>query len=268
MPWREVAAPAARADPALDDLAAFRRLGNGRTRRSARDRAAATGSAPPFSIAAPAAAVARAAAAGRLRRWCRLVAEAAVRCSARGPQAAAKADMPDHPEQRRQPVASIDRRENFSSFGSREPSPLSLLMRPVATALQTRGKDGLGRTSHLLVHSLFDLLALLAALAAYRLVPAAAPGAAEPWRPHPLYIPAAHWRGPRRLSCRLRQSVAQPDCGWRAASRARSPAPLSRSRLLKWRAGSAARPGCAWSRRWRRRSPSDGSAAFSPGSTT
>jgi len=39
----------------------------------------------------------------------------------------------------------------------------------------------------LLVHSLFDLLALLAALAAYRLVPAGSP---EPWRLHPLYIPA------------------------------------------------------------------------------
>ena len=40
----------------------------------------------------------------------------------------------------------------------------------------------------MLVHSLFDLLALLAALAAYRLAPA---GTAEPWRRHPLYIPAA-----------------------------------------------------------------------------
>jgi prolipoprotein diacylglyceryltransferase len=39
-----------------------------------------------------------------------------------------------------------------------------------------------------LVHSLFDLLALLAALAAYRLVPARTP---EPWRLHRLYIPAA-----------------------------------------------------------------------------
>ena len=44
----------------------------------------------------------------------------------------------------------------------------------------------------LLVHSLFDLLALLAALAAYRLVPAAAPGMPpEPWRLHRLYIPVA-----------------------------------------------------------------------------
>ena len=39
----------------------------------------------------------------------------------------------------------------------------------------------------MLVHSLFDLLALLAALAAYRLVPAGSP---EPWL-HPLYLPAA-----------------------------------------------------------------------------
>ena len=44
----------------------------------------------------------------------------------------------------------------------------------------------------MLVHSLFDLLALLAALAVYRLVPAASPGVPpEPWRLHPLYIPAA-----------------------------------------------------------------------------
>jgi len=49
-----------------------------------------------------------------------------------------------------------------------------------------------GKFTALLVHSLFDLLALLAALAAYRLVPTAAPGMApEPWRLHPLYIPAA-----------------------------------------------------------------------------
>jgi prolipoprotein diacylglyceryltransferase len=39
-----------------------------------------------------------------------------------------------------------------------------------------------------LVHSLFDLLALLAALAAYRLVPVGTP---EPWRLHRLYVPAA-----------------------------------------------------------------------------
>lgn len=44
----------------------------------------------------------------------------------------------------------------------------------------------------MLVHSLFDLLALLAALAVYRLVPAAAPGMPpELWRLHRLYIPAA-----------------------------------------------------------------------------
>ena len=44
----------------------------------------------------------------------------------------------------------------------------------------------------LLVHSLFDLLALLAALAAYRLVPM--PGSLmppEPWRLHSWYLPAA-----------------------------------------------------------------------------
>ena len=44
----------------------------------------------------------------------------------------------------------------------------------------------------MVVHSLFDLLALLAALAAYRLVPVAtADMAPEPWRLHRLYIPAA-----------------------------------------------------------------------------
>ncbi len=44
----------------------------------------------------------------------------------------------------------------------------------------------------LLVHSLFDVLALLTAVAVYRLVPAAAPGVpAEPWQVHPLYIAAA-----------------------------------------------------------------------------
>jgi prolipoprotein diacylglyceryltransferase len=46
--------------------------------------------------------------------------------------------------------------------------------------------------SALLVHSLFDVLALLTAVAVYRLVPAAAPGVpSEPWRVHPLYIAAA-----------------------------------------------------------------------------
>ena len=56
-----------------------------------------------------------------------------------------------------------------------------------------RGQRVCPRKVHsLLTHSLFDLLALLAALAAYRLVPAAMPGVApEPWRLHPLYIPAA-----------------------------------------------------------------------------
>ena len=44
----------------------------------------------------------------------------------------------------------------------------------------------------LLVHSLFDVLALLTALVVYRLVPAAAPGVpSEPWQVHPLYIVAA-----------------------------------------------------------------------------
>ncbi len=44
----------------------------------------------------------------------------------------------------------------------------------------------------LLVHSLFDVLALLAALAVFRLVPAAAPGVpSEPWQVHRLYIAAA-----------------------------------------------------------------------------
>jgi hypothetical protein len=45
-----------------------------------------------------------------------------------------------------------------------------------------------GKVQSLFIHSLFDLLALLAALAAYRLVPA---GTMEPWQRHRLYIPAA-----------------------------------------------------------------------------
>src|SRR5260370_19511644 len=46
--------------------------------------------------------------------------------------------------------------------------------------------------STLVVHRLFDVLALLTAVAVYRLVPAAAPGVpSEPWRVHPLYIAAA-----------------------------------------------------------------------------
>ena len=44
----------------------------------------------------------------------------------------------------------------------------------------------------LLVHSLFDVLALFAALVVFRLVPAASPGVPnEPWQIHPLYIAAA-----------------------------------------------------------------------------
>jgi prolipoprotein diacylglyceryltransferase len=44
----------------------------------------------------------------------------------------------------------------------------------------------------MIVHSLFDLLALLAGLAVYRLLPIAAAGTpAEPWRIHPFYIAAA-----------------------------------------------------------------------------
>jgi prolipoprotein diacylglyceryltransferase len=43
----------------------------------------------------------------------------------------------------------------------------------------------------LAIHSLFDLLALLVALAVYKLVPVAANGVpAEPWKVHPLYIAA------------------------------------------------------------------------------
>ncbi len=43
----------------------------------------------------------------------------------------------------------------------------------------------------MLIHSLFDLLALIAALAAYRLCPVAASGfPSEPWRTHSLYIAA------------------------------------------------------------------------------
>src|SRR4029077_2249254 len=42
------------------------------------------------------------------------------------------------------------------------------------------------------VHSLFDVLALFAALVVYRLVPVAAPGVpAQPWQVHSLYIAAA-----------------------------------------------------------------------------
>jgi prolipoprotein diacylglyceryltransferase len=42
-----------------------------------------------------------------------------------------------------------------------------------------------------LVHSLFDLLALLAALAAYRFIPVAVPGLPEqPWQAHRLYLAA------------------------------------------------------------------------------
>jgi prolipoprotein diacylglyceryltransferase len=44
----------------------------------------------------------------------------------------------------------------------------------------------------LAIHSFFDVLALVAALFVFRLVPAAAPGVpGEPWRIHPLYIAAA-----------------------------------------------------------------------------
>ena len=62
----------------------------------------------------------------------------------------------------------------------------------------------------MLVHSLFDALALLAALAVYRLVPAAAPGAPEqPWQVHRLYIAAGSLgRDHRRLPCRLGQPLA------------------------------------------------------------
>ena len=43
----------------------------------------------------------------------------------------------------------------------------------------------------MLIHTLFDLLALLAAIAIYRLVPLATPGMpSEPWRAHRLYIAA------------------------------------------------------------------------------
>ena len=44
----------------------------------------------------------------------------------------------------------------------------------------------------MIVHSLFDVLALVVALAVFRLVPVAAPGVpAQPWQIHPLYIAAA-----------------------------------------------------------------------------
>ncbi|HKX09938.1 MAG TPA: prolipoprotein diacylglyceryl transferase family protein [Stellaceae bacterium] len=42
----------------------------------------------------------------------------------------------------------------------------------------------------MIIHSLFDVLALLAALAVFRWVPVAAPAApAQPWQSHPLYLP-------------------------------------------------------------------------------
>jgi prolipoprotein diacylglyceryltransferase len=53
-------------------------------------------------------------------------------------------------------------------------------------------RGGSSRIGVLAVHSLFDVLALLTALAVFRLVPAAAPGVpAQPWRVHRLYIAAA-----------------------------------------------------------------------------
>src|SRR5579864_4981902 len=66
---------------------------------------------------------------------------------------------------------------------------------PVSGLLGPR-YDRTARRSHwvrvLLVHSLFDVLALIAALAVFRLVPVAAPGVPnEPWQIHPLYIAAA-----------------------------------------------------------------------------
>ncbi len=49
-----------------------------------------------------------------------------------------------------------------------------------------------GSGGALLVHSLFDVLALLAALAVFRWVPIAAPAApAQPWQSHPLYLALA-----------------------------------------------------------------------------
>lgn len=44
----------------------------------------------------------------------------------------------------------------------------------------------------MIIHSLFDVLALLTALAVFRWVPVAAPAApAQPWQSHPLYLPVA-----------------------------------------------------------------------------
>ena len=43
----------------------------------------------------------------------------------------------------------------------------------------------------MIIHSLFDVLALLVALAVFRWIPVAAPTApAQPWQSHPLYLPA------------------------------------------------------------------------------
>ena len=46
------------------------------------------------------------------------------------------------------------------------------------------------RGDALLVHSLFEVLAALTGLAAYRLLPVSAPGAPLPWQVHPRYIAA------------------------------------------------------------------------------
>ena len=47
------------------------------------------------------------------------------------------------------------------------------------------------RIEPLVIHSLFDGLALLAAFLVFRLVPATAPGMLpQPWRSHPFYIVA------------------------------------------------------------------------------
>lgn len=44
----------------------------------------------------------------------------------------------------------------------------------------------------MIIHSFFDVLALLAALAVFRWIPIAAPTApAQPWQSHPLYLPVA-----------------------------------------------------------------------------
>src|SRR5579863_858036 len=67
-----------------------------------------------------------------------------------------------------------------------------MLCRPRAAAAMIGDRSASIGIRVLLVYSLFDVLAFVAALIVFRLVPAAAPGVpSEPWQVHPLYIVAA-----------------------------------------------------------------------------